>query len=239
MGGMNGTEQTGRPLHRTFRGHWLFLVLLLGTFAAVFSRYWIDLPVAEWCWTRHYGIGDAKYPKGILDFLVVAEAFGNWLGMVVATVLIIELDGSWRWRLFRYFTSIFWAGLIVNLIKIFVVRLRPQGFRFRTPDLVLQQNVISIDWTPWASAFKGLQHSFPSGHTATAFAACVVLSFFYPKGKRVFLLLAVLVGIQRIVVCAHFPSDVIVGAMIGLFVGSACTSFSPLARFCDRLESPK
>ena len=210
------------------------VAFLLGIALAIVCRYYVDLPVAEWCWYRHYGISGHRYSAFVQNLFVLMEVFGTWLGIVLVVGLICELD-RFRWsRTVRFLAAVLCAGLTVNAIKLFVVRLRPQGFRFREPDLVLEHNVISFDWAPWASTFRNIENSFPSGHTATAFAACAVLSAFYPQGKRIFLLLALLVGVQRIMVCAHFPSDVIVGAMIGLSVGGACTTFRPLARVCQR-----
>ena len=205
--------------NRTSSGPWLILVLSLGALAAVVSRCWIDLPIARWCWFRHYGISDLKYPKFAQEIFGFLEGFGDYPGVIIVAVLIFEWDRRHRMRLLHFFATILSTSLAVNIVKLFVVRRRPQGFRFLDPDFVTQYNVLSIDWTPWTSTIKSLERSFPSGHTATAFAMFAVLSLFYPEGKRAFLLLAVLVGIQRIMVCAHFPSDVIVGAMIGLLIG--------------------
>ena len=229
---MEVTEQTtndnpgsGRALRRSFLEGWVFVVLPLGILSAILCRYWIDLTVARWCWTRHYKVFDIEYSKFVRESLVLMEIFGNDIGIVIVAVLIVELDRS-RWvRLLRFFTAILLSGLAVNTIKLFVLRRRPQGFRFLNPELVAQHDVLSVDWTPWTSTFKSVEHSFPSGHTATAFAAFAVLSFFYPAGRRIFFTLAVLVGVQRIMVCAHFPSDVIIGALIGLLLGRACASF--------------
>jgi undecaprenyl-diphosphatase len=61
--------------------------------------------------------------------------------------------------------------------------------------------------------------SFPSGHTAASFAAATVLGHRYPKYKLVFYLLAAGVGAARINAARHFPSDVFVGATIGIYSG--------------------
>ncbi len=61
------------------------------------------------------------------------------------------------------------------------------------------------------------QHSFPSGHTTTAFSAAVLLSY-WSKNKGwapVFLLLAILVGYSRMYLSEHFFEDVLAGSVIG------------------------
>jgi membrane-associated phospholipid phosphatase len=70
--------------------------------------------------------------------------------------------------------------------------------------------------------------SFPSGHTAGSFAAALALSSFYPKDAPLLFLLASGVGLSRIYLGHHFPSDVAVGAGLGLGVGGLA---SRLARW--------
>lgn len=64
--------------------------------------------------------------------------------------------------------------------------------------------------------------SFPSAHTASA---CFAASFLWDKeGWRVGLpaaLLAALVGLSRVDTGAHYPSDVLAGATLGVVVGAA------------------
>ncbi len=66
----------------------------------------------------------------------------------------------------------------------------------------------------WFSG-KGLKHSFPSGHTLRAFSTAFALCALLPKYRKAFLAIAVLIGISRVVVGRHYPSDVIFGVFIG------------------------
>lgn len=59
-------------------------------------------------------------------------------------------------------------------------------------------------------------HSFPSGHTATAFAGATMLSFFAPRAAPVFYVLAAAIAYSRLYVGVHFPLDVIGGVVIGV-----------------------
>ena len=68
-----------------------------------------------------------------------------------------------------------------------------------------------------------LSKAFPSGHTLTAFAIASALYFSCAKPKRAPLswlfVLAALVGLSRIAVGAHWLTDVLAGASVGLWCG--------------------
>lgn len=59
------------------------------------------------------------------------------------------------------------------------------------------------------------KYSFPSGHTTAAFAVGVMISLFYPTGTFVFTSLAALVGISRVYLGVHYPTDVLAGVILG------------------------
>jgi undecaprenyl-diphosphatase len=60
--------------------------------------------------------------------------------------------------------------------------------------------------------------SFPSGHTASSFAGAWVLSKIWRRQAPLFFALASTVGFSRIYVGAHYPGDVLSGALIGMFL---------------------
>ena len=62
--------------------------------------------------------------------------------------------------------------------------------------------------------------SFPSGHTAAAFAVAIAMSAVMPILVPILLLFAILVGYARMYLGVHYPLDVGCGAAIGLVTGS-------------------
>ena len=61
--------------------------------------------------------------------------------------------------------------------------------------------------------------SFPSGHTATSFAALVILMSAGKPYSWLGLILTVLIAFSRIYLHVHFPSDVIAGMLVGFIIG--------------------
>jgi membrane-associated phospholipid phosphatase len=112
------------------------------------------------------------------------------------------------------------GGLVANLIKATVIRVRP-----RAADLA---NLPGVLHTFGAAALALPEPgssdlaSFPSGHAATAAGFAAALCWRYPQGAWFFALLAALAAAQRVVVSAHYPSDVACGAAVGLAAAAAC-----------------
>lgn len=60
------------------------------------------------------------------------------------------------------------------------------------------------------------EFSFPSGHTSSSFAAAVVLFLLLPRKYGVpAMILACLIGISRLYVGVHYPTDVLGGMIMG------------------------
>ena len=57
--------------------------------------------------------------------------------------------------------------------------------------------------------------SLPSGHATTAFAALVAIGTLWPRARTVMWIYALLIAASRVVVTAHYPSDVFAGAVVG------------------------
>jgi undecaprenyl-diphosphatase len=62
-------------------------------------------------------------------------------------------------------------------------------------------------------------YSFPSGHATTAAAGAYALSAMWPGGRMACALLAALITCSRAYLGAHYPSDLLAGALLGWFIG--------------------
>ena len=59
-------------------------------------------------------------------------------------------------------------------------------------------------------------NSFPSGHTLASFEAATSIFLYYKKWGIAPLSFATLIGISRIFLLVHYPSDVLAGALFGI-----------------------
>ncbi len=105
--------------------------------------------------------------------------------------------------------SLLLAGTLSTALKITIQRPRP----FATyPNIIYKKG-------------EAGSYSFPSGHTNFAFATATSLSLAFPKWYIVVpaYAYAAAVGYSRMYLGVHYPSDVLVGALIG--IGSSFLTF--------------
>src|SRR3954466_11769403 len=127
--------------------------------------------------------------------------------VLVVSILLIALGGP-RARVFVPVLFVILAlgdGFVINNIKHAAARPRPYLTQPDTRELV----------------GRGNSGSMPSSHTSTWFAATFLSYLFYRKSWRFMLPLALLVAFSRIYVGAHYPSDVLAGAVLGAGYGAA------------------
>ena len=117
---------------------------------------------------------------------------------------------------FAMLLAIIVGSLITNVtVKPLVARPRP----FQNEDSEFFK--LFYQWWQDAGSVKVGEKSFPSGHTTSAMAA-VAGYFFVSKKKSVswtVFIFAILMGMSRIFLCVHYPSDVLGGLVAGLIAG--------------------
>ncbi len=177
----------------------LALALAFDRQLSVWARGWPDyllVPLEE---ITRYGESDwILYPSAIFFLLTAAVAlFVRWKLMRTLLWQFAALYGF-------IFAGVALPSLVSTLIKRLIGRGRPEQFD-QFGLLSFQPNW--LDWT-----FQ----SFPSGHSTTAFALAGVLGFLAPRWFVPALGLALVIGISRVAVGAHYPSDVFAGAILGL-----------------------
>ncbi len=104
--------------------------------------------------------------------------------------------------------SLLVAYVVVELvIKTLIHRERPYIAEGLTPIIV-----------------DSLSYSFPSGHTAYSFASATVIAMYYGRWCIPAFVLASMIGLSRIYLAMHWPTDVVAGAMIGIVVAIVCVT---------------
>lgn len=151
-------------------------------------------------------------PPALTDFFSLVSATGAGLFLVPATIILtaIFLALNHRREALLLASAMAYAGISTFVIKAVVNRLRP--------DL-------------WSATWYS-SSSFPSGHTlcTTALATALVLCVarVWPASRYPALALAALwvalVALSRLVLGAHWPTDVLAATVLGVFIPLAIST---------------
>ena len=204
------------------------LVLLL---MAGFLVMPLDIDISRFLSTSNLP-GDAAIAMKLTEF------FAHGFGITMILTAVFVLDPSRRFALLPVIISQLLTSLVVHAIKVTVVRWRPADF-FSLDEPPSSSFVSWLGWLDSASnqpwTLSSVTQSFPSGHSAAVVALAIGLTWLYPHGRVLFLVMAILGCLQRIIFHAHWPSDVLLGATIGYAVAMLVLN----SRFAQRLTFQK
>lgn len=198
------------------------MLMLLGAVAIVT----IDRPIAAYDFPN-------SAPRQLMAIVNHAEVFGNGACVVFFLAAVWLLDPARRRMVPRLACMSWGAGLAANLVKLCVTRERPYHWLESGAATVGEQFGA---WFPLARNLSMLQ-SFPSAHTATAVGLALGLTALYPRGGKLFGLLAALVAVQRAAGDMHYMSDTLFAAGIAMLTGLLLYRWPPLMRRFERFEA--
>lgn len=146
-----------------------------------------------------------------LGTFISYAATGTFIKLVIAIclIMIVAIDPGMKKRWTRNFLYICVCCSIAVVIG--------EGLKYllgrHRPIMLFEQSLYGLNFfsSDWAL------NSTPSGHTLRAFSILTALSLLYRRFTVVFISIAILIGASRVFVTAHYLSDVVFGAYIGIF----------------------
>ena len=172
------------------------LLLWIATWAILI--FLIPKGELELSWNQHH--------TKIADiFFSTVTFFGD--GFFYAGFVLVMLFINRIWFYISLISSLLCAA-VSNLFKHFIFKdeQRPLSFFGDSVHIHLPEGTQPLFWG-----------SFPSGHTLAAFSMFLLAAYFFRKPglQYLFFASAVLTGISRIYLMAHFKEDVLTGSVIG------------------------
>jgi len=145
--------------------------------------------------------------------MICAHSGDSWFWLVSLAVLWLLGLGNWKSLAFIMILSILVTATLVMMIKFTVRRQRPEG--------------------EWGNIYRKTDpHSFPSGHAARAFMLAVLGVGLGPAWFGWILVVwAPLVILARVAMGVHYISDVLFGALLGIFSGTLILVILPRLSF--------
>jgi membrane-associated phospholipid phosphatase len=184
------------------------VILAIATWVVAFAlAAALDATVAQWL--RDRGVDQfLREHKALRETLKVPGFFA--FTVVVAGIVAVVHKTQWRGALF--FLAACATASVNQLLKWSVGRYRP----FTSPNGSGPLAPFALH--PFSHSGKNL--CFPSGHACLAFATAAALGMLWPRWRWAFYPLAAVVAAERVAENAHWLSDAVAAAAIG--VGGAC-----------------
>lgn len=183
----------------------------------------------------------------------IALQFANPFLPIIIAATIVFLDRKRRHLVIYLVLAMLVAGAVNSSVKELAGRRRPEWSvalnEEREADLrkLAQKHPGKFVPVERRDIWGGLRRdrvffldkdaSFPSGHACAAFSLAAFLCFVYPRGRIVWLTLAVLSALVRVKSAHHYPSDIMVGGALAWLISQWVFSWQWPLRLMERLSS--
>jgi membrane-associated phospholipid phosphatase len=178
-------------------------LIALVTAGLGFMMQFVDRPLAQYF---------ATHGGALFRLAAFLTRFGDALWWLLPSfALFMWARFVWRCpalaaRALFVFTSVAACGILVDLVKLIAGRARP--------ELWLTQGIYGFSYPH----LQALYQSFPSGHAACASGAGIALSLLFPRHRPAWVAVAVVLGLTRVVVTAHYLSDVVAATLLAALI---------------------
>ncbi len=132
-----------------------------------------------------------------------AQYLGYFLVLILIVLLFIKPKKYWKLIIRAGTAAIAARFVFVEIIRWLFPRPRP-FLQLQNVNLLLKD----VDH---------IHHSFPSGHATFFFALATSIYLYNKKFGYFFLLSAFLISLARVFIGVHWPSDVVIGSLVGIF----------------------
>ena len=181
-------------MNRNSAFYWLFGTIIIAI--VIGTAFYCDGAVRDFI-AQHQNRSVHKVMQDV-------SRFGDWpthvaLGLILAALAWWRGNKKWTRIFLSMLIALAIAGVVGHGIKIVTGRARPS---VRTEEV----------WNRFSSKY----HAFPSGHVAASMAFFGVLFFASRKIALACLPIPILIGFSRIYIGAHYLSDVICAAVLGI-----------------------
>lgn len=163
--------------------------------------------------------------------MAIASSWDFWWPLAILAGLLVFFLGGFHGRAALVCCGLAIGlndGIVVDVLKTAVGRPRPnavmEGVRIvdlekAKPRILAIGKPVKVEWSqPMIQPVRG--NSFPSGHASNNFALATVIALFWRRWGWLYFLPATLVAYSRMYVGSHYPTDTLVGMVLGS--GLAC-----------------